>query len=214
MCKSATFHSEPNTPSCDAINVARIYKWKPYIVHGYVDCFRCIPSLLLCCGPFAIIRLIVTIIVNALNGVLWTWAKTHVGYEILERFPSVTYCNSPIEIAMRMAGRLRASLEHCLPNVILLRSLSFLRATMRRQSGLAGVNFQTSAARRVAGFYKLPDHRYGVAAVAETFPSTTESALIELRPRKSYNGKPPEFLAYNINDILCHAWRSSQLRHA
>lgn len=84
-------------------------------------------------GPAAVVRLVVSVIVNSVQRLL-AGSGTHVRQEILERFqPAVTHGNAPTTITkVGSMARVKAAGLHPLPDLILSRLVGVVRAVSRR----------------------------------------------------------------------------------
>lgn len=131
-----------------------------YSMINYNAVGSCVVGLLSASRPYAIIRRVVSVIVDAFNGMAWRWLVAHVTVEIQKRIlPRSTklYPASSI-ILVGMAFRIVASITNTSPTGINWRfahAMSFMRTTTRFS---------------VAGFYMLAFSNSFIAALANTIP--------------------------------------------
>lgn len=135
-----------------------------------------IGSLLLCCSPSAVGRLVVPVIINTIYGRALR-PRSHVGKEVLERatldrVPSVTHRNSPSAISRpTIMRRVMAALQHASPRAIDGGPRKPMFYGRSRVSDCELSSFPAAATRpRGAVLETLGQHRSFIATVTETEP--------------------------------------------
>lgn len=159
-----------------------------------------IARLLLLCCPVAILGAIVAIVVNPVNGVLWTGRNAHICGEILDRAsPSVADMDAaPSVPAECWALRVVASCDDVLPGAVELGSRQSVDGLGRG----VGLPSEASATLGMAGSDGLPNDPDNLSAVtlAEPSPLPTDSWL-----SLPENREPTKLLSCQINEL----WHSS-----
>lgn len=128
-------------------------------------------KLLFACGPSAIVGAVVSIAVDAVNGIFLAWPLAHVRKEVFKSSPSVANLNSSTAVKVEVyLARICAALDHAAPYLILCRCLTTTgngdRHPVRTIGGFGCLNLVTTAARGISGF-KIRD-RNGDDAPAVT----------------------------------------------
>lgn len=140
-----------------------------FAVIGHEDGTSRVPGLFREAGPTTVSRFIASIVVDAINGVLRRWARSHVCEEVLERRqPPGAHLNaaSAISLVARVVA-VTAAFLHCLPDSIF--------AGPGRAVGLqalpAKVGLVAAATNRVPASQAAGDSNVGRAAIAMAYPT-------------------------------------------
>lgn len=186
-----------------------------------------IPGLLGAGSPSAVARLIVAVIVDALDRVRWRRLPAHVGKEVRVIVqPAVTDGNTSASVPLKSAGRLVvAPANHIRPADVFGRELSASRRAVGRRSGPRKFSLQASTtsrrsalevvrssqALRAAGTLAVPDAEchsgqvvgccaFHLASMCESMMRLTSSAM-EMPSRFASRFK--NALCGSVNEIIC-----------
>ncbi len=136
------------------------------------------------CGPAAIARLIIAVIVNAINRVFAGWSPPHVVKESQERhLPSLAYSDASAAVqAVIRSIRFRASSPHRPPCIVFWSATESTHATA------------AATARLSASHVACVKHR-GVPALAPAYP-----VCVGIKVRKLNNGQFPVDIPSQVFD--------------
>lgn len=128
-----------------------------------------IPRLLSLRGPSAVVRGVVAVVVNAVNGIAARlWARPHVGNEMVVRLkPAVADGDAPAAVMFeRSIVRIGAALFHGPPNVELSRDVAVPCVAMFQVDACGGFSLKTPARLAAALFQHAQCNRFNDAADA------------------------------------------------
>ncbi len=160
-----------------------------------------IPSLLVLCSPSAIGRLVIAVIVDAVNRHAF-WARSHVGNKLSEAvLPFVAHGNpAPAVVWIPLVALVKAARFHVRPDAVFGRDDAIPTESMRK---LAVSDFQlvlcfkATAARSSSALERTGPRRCRFSAIAKASPVR----LLRLFKSPSDNGKPSESLACQVLEI-------------
>ena len=163
----------------------------------------------MCSSPPAICWRVVSVVVDAINGVLGRRASAHVAQERFERMkPRFAHANpAPAVVGIARGAWVAASGQHRPPDAVLARAFGF---AMSRVGVRGSLSLKASARCRLAGAKVAALYRALCPAFAPTVPCATsvssdhEPAAIAL-PTQVYS-LPPEW-------VSAHAFRPRVARH-
>lgn len=170
-----------------------------------------VSSLLRLRCPTAIRRLVVAVVIDTIQGMLWRRLASHVSQEVLERCaPSLTDRDSaPSVVCPRSSFSIKAATLHVGPRPIFRRlpSVANLSVTQASFSSFAQLTKET-ATTSCRSASQVPRHnRSFFSAVAQADPAHVTMVPIG-RARQHY--KPPEALANQVKrpNLLNGGWIS------
>ena len=103
-------------------------------------------ALLVACGPAAVVRFVVAVIVDAIQRVAWGWTLTHVSEERRVVHPPATHGDASASVVGVVAVfRVQASAFHPIPDSSLLRHRSTLGVTVPEVPSRCDVWTETTA---------------------------------------------------------------------
>lgn len=156
---------------------------------------RPICSLLSACCPSAISRLVVAVIIDAINRVAGRRAFAHVGKKGTEIFPPLAHGDTALSIVPSSYGiLLRTSSDHTSPRCVSKASGSGMKvcsASMLAATGIVFIRAKCSRAQNAL-----------IAAIASTSPS-----VVILSALAGYNGQESESLAEKVELYWLHGER-------
>jgi len=186
------FKAEKSAPLCQCFCLSLISNKfiKPTVV-----------VLLLLCCPTTISRLIVTIIVYAVNAVLWSWSMPHIGKKVFKLMPAFADRNTAT--AVMFVGRrffIATSLYHSVPNPVNRSAIFFMcrKIILRKLSAI--VIIKASARYSMPCFKRIALYNFSHSAVALT--EEICATIFSLRGDKSQYYKPAKSLSSKINALL------------
>ncbi len=183
--------------SSQAKSIRPVLKNHSSPIVGNDDIASVVATLFLPGGPRAIFGAIISIIVNAVNGVLWRGTSAHVGQKLRKPIgaqPSFTdlYAATPIVFICVIVGII-TTLSHRTPDG----KLRQLRLAVRCVSLPGFVSPQTAAAFSVSATKATGDHRYFVSARTLTSAIRSPAPARRSQDRFCYD-KPSKGLAAKV----------------
>ena len=151
-------------------------------------------------GPAAIARLVVTVIVDPINGVLRCWPASHIGKESFESSPSPAHFNSTASVPLPIKHMLIiATPFHYLPNSILGR----VRSTMLESVCKPALFMFQAAATFCYSAQKITGKSdCSFSAITKTQPTRITKAAIFYTPDDANFHEAP---ATKVNE-MAHMW--------
>ncbi len=142
--------------------------------------------------PAAVVRFVVTIIVDAVNAVLARWSRPHILIKHLEGMPAVAHFNSSPTVTEILGTRSTvASPDHAMPDEVFRKRTQAIRSMSLR----CFISLKTSTALRVTITKTLPRNCAFHATLASTHPHGASSIAV-CGPQ--YDGQPPERMSGQI----------------
>lgn len=140
--------------------------------------------------PSAIVRLVVAVVVDAINRHSWRFL-THVRKKVVELHPSFADCNSaPAILRESVIGRIGASLLHRVPRIVGRRCRATITRGLAMHKRATDFIVETTATFSRAGFQGVRNDPFFATAGTTAQPiHTVSSALLRL----ICCGKPSEY---------------------
>src|SRR5260221_710578 len=163
----------------------------PFLNRGGNIGLTAICNLLFASRPAAVARLIVSVIVDAVQRMKARRPWSHICEKVGEAGPPLTDFDSSASVVLPVScARVVAARAHINPSVVLRQMFSALRRTMHKVLGNHSVTVKTTATHHVFIDQMVSEHRVLCAAFAPTNPSCFSPVIIRA-PRQ--NGQPYEF---------------------
>lgn len=149
-----------------------------------------VPHLLRLHDPSAISRLVISIVVNAINGVFWAWSLSHIGEKVSERQPAVANGYSTTTVSCKLWPSLSCASSHDpFPNAILAGLIHAVLCMLLTTSFAIEASAASRPFRKKAG---LENEARG-AAFAKTMPFRRHTRLVS-----RYDGESSEYASYEV----------------
>jgi len=138
-------------------------------------------NLLRLSGPFAVVRRIVSIVIDPVNRMFGTGGWPHVCNEVGKIEPSLANSNTSSAVVAKFGiGRVIASIKHVMPSPVLFCSPAKFWAgciSMFKAAASGYVPLKASAGLCVAAFKLVPKRKYCFATRANTYPASPAANL-------------------------------------
>ncbi len=149
--------------------------------------------LLLACGPSAVVKFVVAIVINAVNRVLWSWSRPHIIKKRLKRVSPLVAHRDASPAIMTISGvvRVATSKFHALPGTILVRAISSVGSNL--------ISVQASTATSMAACKPGGLHRDNVSARTQAVPV--------------YLSRSTRGLVKDFQSFICMSSSVNEVRH-
>lgn len=147
--------------------------------------------------PAAVLRRVIAIVVDAVNGVFAAWARSHVSKEVFKRSPALADRNAArLVVAEVLAVRVRGAIKDAGPNTVLGGFAHAVRALGSAVSLCKLLFADAATGRREAAFKVLRPRGFLAAAVASAYPHGAALRIVEGRAMQC--GEKAEALASQV----------------
>lgn len=159
-------------------------------------------------SPSAIFGRVWAIVVNAINGMLWRWARPHVSVKVLERVdPASAHCNTARAIVriIRRFGICASALD--MPPTSVLGRVSH---AVRRSRFGCGLWTKATATLGAARLQIVAKGNLLISAIANAAP---RHVAVRMAASIGYHNKSAKALASDVLNMLIRKWRSVNMYH-